>query len=537
MAFTRLRTLRAGLAAGTVLLTVAACSSDPTPSLSVPPLKGLTTGAGKVLTISPGQLLAATNGVTPVAFGKPAHGSIAYGAYGAMIYTPDSGFTGTDQIPVTVSQAVRLYAEDETPLLIVGEVAVQANAHGSAIAAVPGSADEIYGLADRGPNADGRNPGEKVLPIPTFHPQIAKLKLREGVASLEQIITLTGKDGAPLVGLIDPQASTKESLVDLNGNRLPRSDHGLDSEGLVAMPDGTFWVSDEYGPFVVHFDANGKELERFSPYDGTLPAELSLRGPNQGMEGLTITPDGGTLVGIMQSALNTPGLAGSPRSVPLTRIVTINLADRGDVREYLYPLANPQQTKVAVSEITAVSATTFLIDERDDRPQPNGNKKIYTADIAGATDVGPRSTVPGATYRADGGGLLINGVPIETFVGVSTDAAATDKLKAAGITLPTKTLKLDLGGLVRSLSPNGDFFGHDHIEGVISRDGGNTLILANDSDFGLAGLADGAAATPPFQLKPKMLPNGTQDSGEILVVDTTRLPATTESVTVPIKVG
>jgi hypothetical protein len=516
------------------MITVAACSSNPSPSLSAPPFKELSTGAGKVLTITPGQLLAATTGVTPVAFGKPAHGGIVYGAYGAMIYTPDAGFTGTDQLPVTVSPAVRLYAEDEPPLLIVGEVAVQANAHGSAIAAVPGSADEIYGLADRGPNVDGRTMGEKVLAVPDFHPRIAKLKLAGGVASLEQVITLTDKDGAPLVGLIDPRASTGESMVDLNGNRLAPSDHGLDSEGLVAMPDGTFWVSDENGPFVVHFDPNGKELERFSPFDGTLPLELSLRGPNQGMEGLTITADGSTLVGIMQSALNTPGLVGSSESFPVARIVTINLANRGDVHEYLYPLANPQQTKVAVSEITAVGPTTFLIDERDDEPQPDGNKKIYVADVSRAADVGPHSTVPGATYRADAGGLLINGVPIETFVGVSTDAAATDKLKAAGITVVTKTLKLDLGDLVRSLSANRDFFGHDKIEGVISRDGGNTLIIANDSDFGLAGLA---SETPPFQLRPKMLPNGTQDSSEILVVDTTRLPAVTESVTVPIKVG
>jgi len=548
MASTRLAAFRVGpfrlprkagwsVAAGTALITVAACSSDFSPAQLAPPTRELSTNTGKVLTISPGQLLAATGGVTPVAFGKPAHGNIAYGAYGSMIYTPDGGFTGTDQLPVTVSHAVRLYAEDEPPLLIVGEVAVQANAHGSAIAAVPGSADEIYGLADRGPNVDGRTPAEKVLPVPNFHPQIAKLKLAGGVASLEQIITLTGKDGAPLVGLVDPRAATGESLVDLNGNRLAPSDHGLDSEGLVAMPDGTFWVSDEYGPFVVHFDANGKELERFSPFDGTLPKELSRRGPNRGMEGLTITPDGGTLVGIMESALNTPGLAGPSESVPVTRIVTLNLANRGDVREYLYPLANPQRTKVVVSDIAAVSATTFLIDEHDNEPQPNGDKKIYVADISRATDVGPRSTVPGASYQADAGGLLINGVPIETFVGVGTDAAATDKLKAAGITLATKALKLDLGDLVRSLSANGDFFGHEKIEGVISRDGGNTLIIANDSDFGLEGLADGSAATPPFQLRPKMLPNGTQDSGEILVVDTTRLPATTESVTVPIKVG
>ena len=204
---------RRSLATGTALLTVAACSSAPSPSLSGEPTKELSTGAGNVLTISPGQLLAATSGVTPVAFGKPPHGNVAYGAYGAMVYTPDPGFTGTDQLPVTVSHAVRLYAEDEPPLIIIGEVAVQANAHGSAIAQVPGSADEIYGLADRGPNVDGRTPDEKVLPVPDFHPQIAKLKLSDGVASLEQIITLSGKDGAPLVGLIDPRVTTGESQI------------------------------------------------------------------------------------------------------------------------------------------------------------------------------------------------------------------------------------------------------------------------------------------------------------------------------------
>lgn len=451
-----------------------------------------------------------------------------------MVYTPDPGFTGTDQLPVTVSRAVRLYAEDQAPSTIIGEVAIQPNAHGSAIAAVPGSPDEIYGLTDRGPAVAGPVPNEVVLPLPDFHPQIAKFKLAGGVASLEQIIVLSGRDGKPLVGLIDPQVSTGETLVDLNGNPLAHSDHGLDGEGLVAMPDGTFWVSDDYGPFVVHFDANGKELERLSPFDGSLPGELSLRSPNQGMEGLTITPDGSTLVGVMQSALATPGLTGPARSVPVVRIVTVNLADRTNVHEYLYPLANPQQTDVGVSEITALSATTFLIDERDGAPAPGGDKKVYVADISGATDVGPRSTVPGTSYRADAGGLLVNGVALETFVGVSTDAAAADKLKAVGITLAAKSLKLDLSELVRSLSPNGDFFGHDKIEGVISRDGGKTLMIANDSDFGLAGLA---SRTPPFALTPKILPNGTQDSGEILIVDTTQLPAKMETVTVPIKVG
>ena len=331
---------------------------------------------------------------------------------------------------------------------------------------------------------------------------------------------------------MDPQANTGESLVTIDGKPLPTSDHGLDTEGLVALPDGTFWVSDEYGPFLVHFDANGKELERLSPFNGSLPRELSLRSPNQGMEGLTITPDGSTLVGIMQSALKTPGLEGAAKSVPLTRIVTVNLATKS-VKEYLYPLANPQETKVAVSEITALSDTEFMIEERDGELLPGGNKKIDVADISGATDVGPASTVPGSTYEADAGGLQVDGKPIETLVGVTTDAAAGEKLKTLGITVATKTLKLDLGALLTELNAKGESFGHDKIEGLATPDGGTTLVIANDSDFGLAGID---SETPPFTLKPKTLANGRQDTGEFLVVDTTKLPPQTRQTTVSIEV-
>lgn len=520
---------------GTVLITAVGCAQSASPALPTSTGKAdLSTPAGKPLTISPDRMLVATGGITPTSFGKPAHGKISYGSDGAVIYTPDAGFTGTDELSVTVSRAVKLYDEDQLPLATIGGVVIKASAHGSGIAAVPGSSDEIYGLTDRGPNVSGRAPNEKVLPVPDYHPQIAKLKLANGVATVERTITLQAPEGTPLVGLVDPHASTGEAMVDLNGTPLPPSDYGIDPEGLVASPDGMFWVSDEYGPYIVHFDANGKELERFSPFDGSLPRELALRVPNQGMEGLTITPDGNTLVGVMQSALQTPGLQGPAKSVPFVRIVTVNLVNRSIVHEYLYPLANPQESGVAVSDITALSATEFLIAERDGKAPPSGNKKIYVADIAAATDVGPRSTVPGAVYEADGGGLLVNRMPLETLIGVSTDADAVGKLKAAGISLARKTLKLDIGELLRTLSANGDFFGHDKIEGVATPDDGNTLILSNDSDFGLAGLT---SDTPPFRLKPKTLPNGSQDSGEILVVDTSKLPANTESQTVRIKVG
>ena len=521
------------LLAGIVLIAVAATSCSSGSNAASPPAAQLSTGVDQALTLTPAQLLAATGGATPVAFASPAHGKISYGTGGAMVYTPEKGFSGTDELTVTTADSVRLYAVDAPPIATVGGVAIEGSADGSAIATVPGSTDEIYGLSDRGPNVDGRTDDEKVLPVPDFQPRINQYKLSDGSATVQKTIGLTGTDGAPLLGLVDPQANTGETLVDINGKPLPTSDHGLDTEGLVALPDGTFWVSDEYGPFLVHFDAAGKELERLSPFAGSLPRELSLRTPNQGMEGLTITPDGSTLVGIMQSALKTPGLKGSAKSVAFTRIVTVNLATKV-VGEYLYPLANPQETKVAVSEITALTNTTFLVDERDGKLAPGADKKVYVADISGATDVGPKAAVPGATYDADAGGLQIDGKALETAVGVTTDTDAIAALKAKGITTATKTLKLDLGGLLTDLNAKGEFFGHDKVEGLATSDGGNTLTIANDSDFGLAGLA---SQTPPFTLKPKALANGRQDTGEFLVVDTTKLPAKTQTTTVSIKVG
>jgi hypothetical protein len=117
---------------------------------------------------------------------------------------------------------------------------------------------------------------------------------------------------------------TGETIEDLNGHVLAQDPNGYDSEGLVAMRDGTFWVSDEYGPFITHFTSGGREIQQRSPLTGTLPRELVNRVPNKGMEGLTITPDGTTLVGMMQSALQQPDLNGAKATSTAT--VTIHVS-------------------------------------------------------------------------------------------------------------------------------------------------------------------------------------------------------------------
>ena len=167
---------------------------------------------------------------------------------------------------------------------------------------------------------------------------------------------MQAKDGTPYSGKVNTLADTGETITDLDGTVLPKDPNGYDPEGLVALRDGTFWVSDEYGPFITHFTAKGRAIERLSPYDGTLPAELKYRVPNKGMEGLTVTPDGKTLVGIMQSALQTPDLGTvKPSKVTTLRIVTVDLRTRA-THEYLYLLDNPDDNSGAVSEIAALSA-------------------------------------------------------------------------------------------------------------------------------------------------------------------------------------
>jgi hypothetical protein len=460
-----------------------------------------------------------------------AHGSVDLNADGTLRYTPASGFHGRDSFTYTVSDAVKLYPTNLKPLATIGGVDIKGGAYGSALTPVPGERDEFSGLTDRGPNVDAPD-GGKIEPLPAFTPAIGKFRLRDGKAVLEKRIPLRAADGTPYNGQVSPLADTGEKIVDLDGKTLPQSPYGFDPEGLVAQKDGTFWVSDEYGPFITHFGRDGRAIERLSPFDGSLPAELKYRVPNKGMEGLALTPDGRTLVGVMQSALQQPDLTKKPGNVTTLRIVTVDLRTRA-THEYLYLLDDPDTTGTAVSEITALSATRFLVDERDGDLEPGAFKKLFEIDLSGATDVGPRAAVPGATYNAVKGGLLVTGKSIDAYVGKDTTADATKDLAAVGIRPVSKRLHLDLGALVTTLDPSGGFFGHDKVEGVATTDGGRTVVISNDNDFGINGVTN---AAPPYALHVKSLPDGRQDDGEYLVVDTTRLPAATSTATVTIDV-
>jgi multidrug efflux pump subunit AcrA (membrane-fusion protein) len=89
--------------------------------------------------------------------------------------------------------------------------------------------------------------------------------------------------------------------------------------------------------------------------------------------------------------------------------------------------------------------------------------------------------------------------------------------------------------VVTQLDPSGAFFAHDKVEGVATTDGGRTLYISNDNDFGIDTIAVDPSGLWTVHQK-TLPPTGEVDHGVILKVDMTKLPATTRTATVTIRV-
>lgn len=253
---------------------------------------------------------------------------------------------------------------------------------------------EFYGITDRGPNADipkyvdnGKTIPGKFFPTPNFAPSIGVItvnpKANRADITASTPLNVNGKDitGKPIpAGNI---GSTNEIALNFQMQNLGTDVNGLDTEGITRDKDGNFWISDEYGPFIVKANKNGTILEKYGPGAG-LPSILASRVPNRGSEGLTID-EHGNIYALIQSPLNVDGK--TAKTAKYTRIVELNPKTK-ETKMYAYPVDTGYKNFGAakIGDITSIGNGQFLMIEQGKQHGVMQNL-IYKVDLNGATPI------------------------------------------------------------------------------------------------------------------------------------------------------
>ncbi|WP_347339489.1 esterase-like activity of phytase family protein [Planktothrix sp. FACHB-1355] len=332
---------------------------------------------------------------------------------------------------------------------------------------------------DRGPNTDPidiNGVSSRPFPLPNFQPSWIRFEVNSMTGSIAnfQRIGLTNKDGKPLTGLSNLQgtsglANSDEVPVDVFGKTVNRDPFGVDLEGITRADDGTYWMVEEYRPSILHFDSNGKLIERYVPQGANasgvvtgveaLPSVYGQRRNNRGFEGVAY--QNGKVYAFIQSGIDNPDVANdsNSRNSLNLRILEFDPNTKTTTAEYLYRIESLSSDKIG--DAVSLGNGKFLVVERDDKSGAGAFKKVYQIDLNGATNLS----------KAD-----LTKLPASKTI----ETATLDELTAAGIKPVSKLLYVDL--IAAGYDPGGDA----KVEGLTLIDN-NTIAVINDNDFGIGG--------------------------------------------------
>ena len=155
----------------------------------------------------------------------------------------------------------------------------------------------------------------------------------------------------------------------------------FDIESMRKAHDGTLWFGDEFGPFLLHTDAEGRLLEAPIPLEGVMSPQNPLLGgrvptlpASRGFEGMAISPDGKTLYPMLEGALTT--------DPDQRRLIISEFSERSSAytgRKWFYRL---ESTAHAIGDLTAVNKDLFLVIERDNlQGEAAQFKRIYLVNL------------------------------------------------------------------------------------------------------------------------------------------------------------
>jgi hypothetical protein len=309
-----------------------------------------------------------------------------------------------------------------------------------------GATLRLWAVTDRGPNGTVKSPTGKrrTLLAPDFVPTIVSFDLERDPSALPRGVALAGttplagRTGRPLSGRPNG-IGNDEPILDAAGEHAVATDpNGIDSEGLIRLRDGSFWMAEEYRPSLLEVSAEGRVFRRYVPRGHSLPqadmavvdvlpAEYGSRRDNRGFEALAVSPDESRLWALVQSPLDHP----RPKTAKDTgnvRLLAFDLRTKRPAAEHLYRLGDPADpnylTKGAppadgkLCAMAALGADSLLVLEQSEE----GLARLYRCSLAAASDT----------------------------LGRAADAPALEEiadLAAAGIVPVTKRLVADLAPL------------------------------------------------------------------------------------------
>ncbi|GAA1711982.1 hypothetical protein GCM10009809_05260 [Isoptericola hypogeus] len=158
----------------------------------------------------------------------------------------------------------------------------------------------------------------------------------------------------------------------------------FDIESVVRADDGTLWVGEEFGPFLLHFDAEGTLLEKPFPLPGGLKSpqnpylddgeEPTVRA-SRGFEAMAPARGGRYLYPVLEGAL--PGDDDQRR-----RVIREFDTRRGEYTGRTWDYQADQEGNV-LGDAFAVGKDSFWIVERDDLEGPASvTKRVYEIDLS-----------------------------------------------------------------------------------------------------------------------------------------------------------
>ncbi|MFA5120835.1 esterase-like activity of phytase family protein [Zavarzinia sp.] len=344
----------------------------------------------------------------------------------------------------------------------------------------------LYTLPDRGYNTDSyySNYQGRLVQFDLSFTPYSGADLPAATTSQSQIsltptgsgIALTDFNGTATTGF-DPGTGT----ITENGYLLPYSTAAgrvpLDAEALAFLPDGSFYVGDEYSGGVYLFDASGKMKGFIAPVAALVPmtdgvvdynstsAPDTGRRNNQGIEAVSITPDGKKLVEILQSATLQDSDTSDQSDRTNTRIliydISTTLTPTAPVEHYVLQLpiindkGNGKATNktAAQSEVLAINDSQFLVLSRDgagygtESNKPEVYKSILLVDTNGATNLAGTEYETTTKPVSDGRVLDPSITPVE--FGELVNMLNTTQLARFGLNIDTSSPK---GGTNLTLS-------------------------------------------------------------------------------------